>query len=92
MLPMQYLKHPDTGGRVVYSEDKVIKALEKKFIKEWGLLPFTIETHGSAKSSKPTGTGTRDATAERWRSEASAYPGVIKVSPAQTAETILGHN
>ncbi len=29
---MQYLKHPDTEG--LYSEDKVIKALEKS-IKEW---------------------------------------------------------
>ncbi len=26
---MQYLKHPDTGEEL-YSEDKVIKALEKK--------------------------------------------------------------
>ncbi len=33
---MQYLKHPDTGEEL-YSEDKVIKALEKKSIKEWAL-------------------------------------------------------
>ncbi len=33
---MQYLKHPDTGEEL-YSEDKVIKALEKKFIKRMGL-------------------------------------------------------
>ncbi len=32
---MQYLKHPDIGEEL-YSEDKVIKALEKKSIKEMG--------------------------------------------------------
>ena len=31
---MQYLKHPETGEEL-YNEDKVLKALEKKSIKEW---------------------------------------------------------
>ncbi len=35
---MQYLKHPDTGEEL-YSEDKVIKACEKKSIKEWAYYP-----------------------------------------------------
>ncbi len=34
---MQYLKHPDTGEEL-YKEDKVIKALGKKSIKEWAML------------------------------------------------------
>ncbi len=40
---MQYLKHPDTRGKL-YSEDKVIKALEKS-IKN-GPHAITIKTHG----------------------------------------------
>ncbi len=37
----------------MYSEDKVVEALEKKSDKEWAYA-ITIKTHGLAKSSKPT--------------------------------------
>ncbi len=40
--------HPDTGEEL-YSEDKVIKALEKKPIKEWGLRYPMAKTHGLAR-------------------------------------------
>ncbi len=49
-----YLKHPDTGEEL-YKEDKVIKALEKKSIKEWAM-PSTIKTSMAQprKFLKPT--------------------------------------
>ncbi len=45
---MQYLKHPDTGKSCI--ANKVIKALEKKSIKEWAYA-IHDKDHGLAEFS-----------------------------------------
>ncbi len=65
MFNLCNIQYPDTGEGL-YSEDKVIKALES--LLKNGLTLSTIDPRGLAKSSKPTAIGTARHTVERWRS------------------------
>lgn len=84
---MQYLKHPDTGEEL-YSEDKVIKALEKKSIKEWA---YAIHDKDPRSSQEFEAYCNKHGETPPWNvgdPKPVHIQGVIKVSPAQTVETI----
>lgn len=84
---MQYLKHPETGEEL-YSEDKVIKALEKKSIKEWA---YAIHDKDPRSSQEFEAYCNKHGEPPTWNvgdPKPAHIQGVIKVSPAQTVETI----
>lgn len=84
---MQYLKHPETGEEL-YSEDKVIKALEKKSIKEWA---YAIHDKDPRSSQEFEAYCNKHGETPPWNvgdPKPVHIQGVIKVSPAQTVETI----
>jgi hypothetical protein len=84
---MQYLKHPETGEEL-YSEDKVIKALEKKSIKEWA---YAIHDKDPRSSQEFEAYCNKHGEPPTWNvgdPKPVHIQGVIKVSPAQTVETI----
>ncbi len=55
------MKHPDTGEEL-YSEDKVIKALEKKSIKEWAYATNDKDPRSSQEFGALRNKHRRDAT------------------------------
>lgn len=84
---MQYLKHPETGEEL-YSEDKVVKALEKKSIKEWA---YAIHDKDPRSSQEFEAYCNKHGEPPTWNvgdPKPAHIQGVIRVSPAQTVETI----
>ena len=84
---MQYLRHPETGEQL-YSEDKVIKALEKKSIKEWA---YALHDKDPRSTQEFEAYCNKHGETPTWNvgdPKPAHLQGVIKVSPAQTVDTI----
>lgn len=84
---MQYLRHPETGEEL-YSEADVLKALEKRSIKEWAYAIHDKDPRSQQEFDAYVNKHDEEPTWNVGDPKPVHIQGVIKVTPAQSVETI----